>query len=78
MTGAGPPLTRKASAPWERLRPIKQDPLENMGFVSKGDSREAHPVSSVYIGLTTIQTSRVKDAGILLQQNRRSLYAILH
>lgn len=39
----GPPnrgtLGRKSSAPWDRLRPVKQDPLESMGFVSKGDNR---------------------------------------
>lgn len=32
-------LHRKSSAPWDRLRPIKQDPLESVGFVSKGDTR---------------------------------------
>ncbi|KEF54571.1 uncharacterized protein A1O9_09013 [Exophiala aquamarina CBS 119918] len=32
-------LSRKSSAPWDRLRPVKQDPLESMGFVSKGDHR---------------------------------------
>ncbi|KAK5058834.1 hypothetical protein LTR84_011098 [Exophiala bonariae] len=40
---SGPPnrgtLSRKSSAPWDRLRPVKQDPLENMGYVSKGDNR---------------------------------------
>ncbi|KAI1615329.1 hypothetical protein EDD37DRAFT_507397 [Exophiala viscosa] len=34
-----PPLSRKTSGPWDRLRPVKQDPLESMGFVSKGDNR---------------------------------------
>lgn len=34
-----PVLHRKSSAPWDRLRPIKQDPLESIGFVSKGDTR---------------------------------------
>ena len=31
-------LQRKSSAPWDRLRPVKLDPLESVGFVSKGDS----------------------------------------
>jgi hypothetical protein len=39
MAGQVPPSLRKSSAPWDRLRPVKQDPLENMGYVSKGDSR---------------------------------------
>ncbi|EXJ93688.1 hypothetical protein A1O1_02080 [Capronia coronata CBS 617.96] len=34
---------RKSSAPWDRLRPVKQDPLESMGFVSKGDNRLLDP-----------------------------------
>ncbi|KIW12196.1 hypothetical protein PV08_09472 [Exophiala spinifera] len=34
-----PPAGRKASTPWDRLRPVRQDPLESMGFVSKGDTR---------------------------------------
>ncbi|KAK5949633.1 hypothetical protein OHC33_009230 [Knufia fluminis] len=39
MSYQPPPLNRKSSAPWERLRPVKQDPLESVGFVSKGDNR---------------------------------------
>ncbi|EXJ69688.1 uncharacterized protein A1O5_06759 [Cladophialophora psammophila CBS 110553] len=39
MAQAPPALGRKSSAPWDRLRPVKQDPLEGMGFVSKGDNR---------------------------------------
>ncbi|KAJ9604593.1 hypothetical protein H2200_010707 [Cladophialophora chaetospira] len=39
MAQAPPTLGRKSSAPWDRLRPVKQDPLESMGFVSKGDNR---------------------------------------
>ncbi|KIX99294.1 uncharacterized protein Z520_04870 [Fonsecaea multimorphosa CBS 102226] len=39
MAQAPPTLGRKSSAPWDRLRPVKQDPLEAMGFVSKGDNR---------------------------------------
>ncbi|KIW28990.1 uncharacterized protein PV07_04841 [Cladophialophora immunda] len=39
MAQAPPALGRKSSAPWDRLRPVKQDPLEAMGFVSKGDNR---------------------------------------
>jgi hypothetical protein len=40
MAGQLPlPLTRKSSTPWDRLKPVKQDPLESMGFVSKGDTR---------------------------------------
>ncbi|ERF73034.1 hypothetical protein EPUS_07128 [Endocarpon pusillum Z07020] len=34
-----PQLTRKSSTPWERLKPAKHDPLQSMGFVSKGDTR---------------------------------------
>src|SRR3954451_2125683 len=34
-----PPVHRKSSAPWDRLRPVKQDPLESVGYVSKGDTR---------------------------------------
>jgi hypothetical protein len=34
-----PTLTRKSSTPWERLKPAKQDSLESMGFVSKGDTK---------------------------------------
>src|SRR5271156_6407210 len=33
MAGQVPPSLRKSSAPWDRLRPVKQDPLESMGFV---------------------------------------------
>ena len=47
---SGPPsrgsLSRKSSAPWDRLRPVKQDPLESMGFVSKGDNRYLSLTSS--------------------------------
>lgn len=32
-------LHRKSSAPWDRLRPVKQDPLDAVGFVSRGDNR---------------------------------------
>jgi len=39
MSYQPPPLSRKSSAPWDRLRPVKQDPLESVGFVSKGDNR---------------------------------------
>lgn len=39
MMSQGPSLGRKLSAPWDRLRPVKQDPLESVGFVSKGDNR---------------------------------------
>ncbi|RVX72990.1 hypothetical protein B0A52_03343 [Exophiala mesophila] len=39
MAQPPPSLNRKSSAPWDRLRPVKQDPLEAMGFVSKGDNR---------------------------------------
>ena len=39
MSYQPPSLNRKSSAPWDRLRPIKQDPLESVGFVSKGDNR---------------------------------------
>jgi hypothetical protein len=39
MAGTDPQLTRKSSTPWERLKPVRQDPLESMGFVSKGDTR---------------------------------------
>lgn len=39
MADAPPPLARKSSAPWNRLRPVKHDPLESMGYVSKGDKR---------------------------------------
>ncbi|OAP57764.1 hypothetical protein AYL99_08502 [Fonsecaea erecta] len=39
MAQAPPAFGRKSSAPWDRLRPVKQDPLEGMGFVSKGDNR---------------------------------------
>ncbi|KIW68105.1 hypothetical protein PV04_04072 [Phialophora macrospora] len=39
MAQAHPTFGRKSSAPWDRLRPVKQDPLESMGFVSKGDNR---------------------------------------
>ncbi|EXJ60983.1 hypothetical protein A1O7_05136 [Cladophialophora yegresii CBS 114405] len=43
MAQATPTLGRKSSAPWDRLRPVKQDPLESMGFVSKGDNRLLDP-----------------------------------
>ncbi|KAL2393960.1 hypothetical protein ABEF93_001157 [Exophiala dermatitidis] len=43
MAQAPPPFGRKSSAPWDRLRPVKQDPLESMGFVSKGDNRLLDP-----------------------------------
>ncbi|OAG45150.1 hypothetical protein AYO21_00498 [Fonsecaea monophora] len=33
MAQAPPPLGRKSSAPWDRLRPVKQDPLEAMGLL---------------------------------------------
>ncbi|EXJ91691.1 hypothetical protein A1O3_00241 [Capronia epimyces CBS 606.96] len=40
----GPPsFSRKSSTPWDRLRPVKQDPLESMGFISKGDNRLLDP-----------------------------------
>lgn len=39
MSYQPPPLNRKSSTPWDRLRPVKQDPLESVGFVSKGDNR---------------------------------------
>lgn len=39
MSKQQPTLNRKSSAPWDRLRPVKQDPLEGMGYVSKGDNR---------------------------------------
>ncbi|KAK5270367.1 hypothetical protein LTR99_005751 [Exophiala xenobiotica] len=47
MAQPPPPLSRKTSAPWDRLRPVKQDPLESMGFVSKGDTRPLADVSSL-------------------------------
>ncbi|KIV86586.1 hypothetical protein PV11_02186 [Exophiala sideris] len=43
MAQLPPPLSRKTSGPWDRLRPVKQDPLESMGFVSKGDNRLLDP-----------------------------------
>ncbi|ETI24160.1 hypothetical protein G647_03529 [Cladophialophora carrionii CBS 160.54] len=43
MAQAPPTLGRKSSAPWDRLRPVRQDPLESMGFVSKGDNRLLDP-----------------------------------
>ena len=39
MSYIPPPLVRKSSTPWDRLRPVKQDPLEGMGYISKGDNR---------------------------------------
>ena len=40
MSQAGvPPLNRKTSIPWERLKPVKQDSLDIYGFVSRGDNR---------------------------------------
>lgn len=39
MSFSQPSFGRISSAPWNRLRPVKQDPLESMGFVSKGDNR---------------------------------------
>ncbi|KIW99346.1 uncharacterized protein Z518_11334 [Rhinocladiella mackenziei CBS 650.93] len=35
------PLPSLGRRSWDRLRPVKQDPLESMGFVSKGDNRSA-------------------------------------
>ena len=56
MAGQLPPLGRKTLTPWDRLRPVKQDPLESMGFVSKGDTRSAS-----YCAFLTGAVDRVAD-----------------
>ena len=39
---------RTTSAPWGRLKPVQVDPLEAMGFPSKGDNRYAAPSPIVH------------------------------
>jgi hypothetical protein len=41
--GSSSITNRTTSAPWGRLKPVQVDPLEAMGFPSKGDNRYATP-----------------------------------
>ena len=63
-----PQLTRKSSTPWERLKPVKQDPLESMGFVSKGDTRYGGGLNRLkWFNIEATQTIGDQSPRVLLQ-----------
>ncbi|KAK5071541.1 hypothetical protein LTR64_004681 [Lithohypha guttulata] len=71
MSYQPPTLHRKSSAPWDRLRPVKQDPLESVGFVSKGDNRLLnlktqesyyHKITARYMQFCTQNSKNLNEA----------------
>lgn len=78
MAHQPPSLTRRSSTPWDRLRPVKQDPLESVGFVSKGDNRLLdtktqetyyHKITARYMQFCTQNSKNLHEAFTSLSLN---------